>query len=47
MDGLSEPYRFQTTCFRSHTRLQKVAGNGVELKPIVFALLSRNKKSAT
>ena len=44
MDGLSEPYRFQTTCFRSRTRLQKVAENGVELKPIVFALFSQNKK---
>ena len=47
-DGLlSEPYRFQTTCFRSRTRLQKVAENGVELKPIVFALFSQNEKSAT
>ena len=34
-------------CFRSRTRLQKVAGNGVELKPIVFALFSQNEKSAT
>jgi hypothetical protein len=47
MDGLSEPYRFQTTCFRSRTRLQKVAENVVELKPIVFALFSQNEKSAT
>ena len=28
-------------------RLQKVAENGVELKPIVFALFSQNEKSAT
>ena len=28
-------------------KLQKVAGNGVELKPIVFALFSQNEKSAT
>jgi len=27
--------------------LQKVAENGVELKPIVFALFSQNEKSAT
>ena len=47
MDGLSEPYRFQTTCFRSRTRLQNVAENGVELKPIVFALFSQKEKSAT
>ena len=47
MDGLSEPYRFQTTCFRSRTRLQKVAENVVELKTIVFALFSQNEKSAT
>ena len=47
-DGLlSEPYRFQTTCFRSRTRLQKVAENGAELKPIVFALFSQKEKSAT
>ena len=30
-------------CFRSRTRLQKVSENGVELKPIVFALFSQNK----
>ena len=42
MDGLSEPNRFQTTCFRSRTRLQKVAENVAELKPIVFA---NNRKS--
>lgn len=47
MDGLSEPYRFQTTYFRSRTRLQKVAENVVELKTIVFALFSQNEKSAT
>ena len=41
-DGLlSEPYRFQTTCFRSRTRLQKVAENGVELKPIVYSLFTQ------
>ena len=41
-DGLlSDPYRFQTICFRSRTRLQKVAVNRDELKPIVFALFSR------
>ncbi len=34
-------------CFRSRTRLQKVSENGVELKPIVFALFSQNEKSAT
>jgi hypothetical protein len=28
-------------------KLQKVVENGVELKPIVFALFSQNKKSAT
>ena len=28
-------------------KLQKVAENGVELKPIVFALFSQNEKSAT
>ena len=27
--------------------MQKVAENGVELKPIVFALFSQNEKSAT
>ena len=41
MDGLSEPYRFQTTCFRSRTRLQKVAENVVELKTIVYALFTQ------
>ena len=44
---LSEPYRSQTTCFRSCIRLQKVAENGAELKTIVFALFSQNEKSAT
>ena len=28
-------------------KLQKVAENGVELKPIVFALFSQNEKSVT
>ena len=28
-------------------KLQKVVENGIELKPIVFALFSQNEKSAT
>ena len=45
--GRNETKLTKKIFFRILTRLQKRAGNGVELKPIVFALFSQNEKSAT
>ena len=47
VEGKDGRYLHIHTCFRSRTRLQKVVENGIELKPIVFALFSQNEKSAT
>ena len=47
-EGLSsELYWFQTIYFLNCAKLQRRAENGVEHKPIVFALFLQNEKSAT